>query len=201
MVSFEVYNTTLWNIVMMINRAEKGTCSIHLIHNARNESWQNNHLLDASIEMMKEHQIPFVGVPGTIDNDIFGSDYTIGFDTAINTAVDAIDKIRDTAASHDRLFIIEVMGRNTGFLAVAAGLAGGAEDIFIPEAPFKVENTVELIERGAKRGKLSSILVTAEGHKPGRAGTRIGSHRGANLGYAWSRCCRYKRWWANNTHG
>jgi 6-phosphofructokinase 1 len=87
----------------------------------------------------------------------------------VNTAVDAIDKIRDTAASHDRLFIIEVMGRETGFIAVAAGLAGGAEDIFIPEAPFKVEKTVELIERGAKRGKLSSILVTAEGHKPGRA--------------------------------
>ena len=77
--------------------------------------------------LWNEHQMPFVGIPGTIDNDIFGSDYTIGFDTAINTAVDAIDKIRDTAASHDRLFIIEVMGRNTGFLAVAAGLAGDYE--------------------------------------------------------------------------
>lgn len=116
-----------------------------------------------------EHQIPAVGVPGTIDNDIFGTESTIGFDTAVNTALDAIDRIRDTAASHDRLFIIEVMGRDSGFIAVAAGLAGGAEDIFIPEHPFKIEKTVELIKRGMGRGKSSSILIAAEGVKPGRA--------------------------------
>lgn len=116
-----------------------------------------------------EHQVPIVGVPGTIDNDIYGTELTIGFDTAVNTALDAIDRIRDTAASHDRLFIIEVMGRDSGFIAVAAGLAGGAEDIFIPEHPFQIDRTVELIKRGVARGKNSSILVTAEGAKPGRA--------------------------------
>lgn len=119
--------------------------------------------------LWSEHQVPIVGVPGTIDNDIFGTQLTIGFDTAINTALDAIDRIRDTAASHDRLFIIEVMGRDSGFIAVAAGLAGGAEDIFIPEHPFQIDKTVELIKRGIARGKNSSILVTSEGAKPGRA--------------------------------
>ena len=79
--------------------------------------------------------MPFVGIPGTIDNDIFGSDYTIGFDTAVNTAVDAIDKIRDTAASHDRLFIIEVMGRDAGYIALRSGVGVGAEAILIPETP------------------------------------------------------------------
>lgn len=119
--------------------------------------------------LWKEHGIPSVGVPGTIDNDIYGSDQTIGFDTAVNTALQAIDRIRDTAASHDRLFIIEVMGRDSGFIAIAAGVAGGAEDIFVPEHPFNVEKTVDLIKRSVGRGKKSSILVTAEGHKPGRA--------------------------------
>ena len=119
--------------------------------------------------LWQEHKIPIVGVPGTIDNDIYGTEYTIGFDTAVNTALDAIDRIRDTAASHDRLFIIEVMGRDSGFIAVAAGLAGGAEDIFIPEHPFQLDKTIQLINRSMSRGKSSSILVTAEGVKPGRA--------------------------------
>lgn len=119
--------------------------------------------------LWNEHKIPIVGVPGTIDNDIYGSDNTIGFDTAVNTAVDAIDRIRDTAASHDRLFIVEVMGRDSGFIAIAAGVAGGAEDIFIPEHPFHLEKTIDIIKRGMNRGKHSSILVTAEGQKPGRA--------------------------------
>jgi 6-phosphofructokinase 1 len=119
--------------------------------------------------LWQEFKLPIMGVPGTIDNDIYGTEFTIGFDTAVNTALDAIDRIRDTAASHDRLFIIEVMGRDSGFIAVAAGLAGGAEDIFIPEHPFQIEKTVELIQRGMSRGKSSSILVTAEGVKPGRA--------------------------------
>lgn len=119
--------------------------------------------------LWEEHQIPVVGVPGTIDNDIFGSDKTIGFDTAVNTALEAIDRIRDTAASHDRLFIVEVMGRNSGFIASAVGLAGGAEEIFTPEANTTVDKAVERIKDAISRGKTSSILITAEGQKPGRA--------------------------------
>ena len=116
-----------------------------------------------------EYKIPVVGAPGTIDNDIFGTDRTIGFDTALNTALDAIDRIRDTATSHDRLFIVEVMGRNSGFIASCVGLAGGAEDIFTPEGHTTVERTVERLKEARQRGKLSSIIVMAEGHKPGRA--------------------------------
>ena len=126
-------------------------------------SFQGAHLL------FQEHQIPVVGVPGTIDNDIPGTDRSIGYDTAINTALSAIDKIRDTAASHDRLFIVEVMGRESGFIASAVGLAGGAEEIFAPEHPVHLEKVIERIQKGIQRGKSSSILVTAEGQKPGRA--------------------------------
>ncbi len=110
-----------------------------------------------------------VGIPATIDNDIFGTDYTIGFDTAVNIALDAIDRIRDTASSHDRLFIVEVMGHDSGFIAVDVGVAGGAEEIFFPENPVAIEDAVEHIKRSIARGKKSSILVTAEGKKPGRA--------------------------------
>jgi 6-phosphofructokinase 1 len=119
--------------------------------------------------LWEEHQIPVVGVPGTIDNDIFGSDKTIGFDTAVNTALEAIDRIRDTAASHDRLFIVEVMGRNSGFIASHVGLAGGAEEIFTPENNSSVDKSVDRIKESIRRGKTSSILITAEGQKPGRA--------------------------------
>jgi len=119
--------------------------------------------------LYQEHGIPIVGVPATIDNDIFGTDLTIGFDTAVNIALEAIDRIRDTAASHDRLFIVEVMGRDSGFIAVDVGVAGGAEEIFFPENPVTVEETIEHIKRGIARGKKSSILVAAEGRKPGRA--------------------------------
>jgi 6-phosphofructokinase 1 len=119
--------------------------------------------------LWSEHQIPIVGVPGTIDNDIFGTDNTIGFDTAVNTALDAIDRIRDTAASHDRLFIVEVMGRDSGYIAAHVGLAGGAEEIFTPEFPITVDKVVEKIRSSQARGKKSSILVAAEGQKPGRA--------------------------------
>lgn len=119
--------------------------------------------------LWEEHQIPVIGVPGTIDNDVYGSDKTIGFDTAVNTALEAIDRIRDTAASHDRLFIVEVMGRNSGFIASHVGLAGGAEDIFTPEGNTTVDKAIDHIKDGIARGKTSSILVTAEGQKPGRA--------------------------------
>lgn len=119
--------------------------------------------------LWEEFQFPVIGVPGTIDNDIFGTDSTIGFDTAVNTALEAIDKIRDTAASHDRLFIVEVMGRNSGFIASHVGLAGGAEEIFIPDTAFSIDKTVERIKAGQIKGKTSSILIAAEGQKPGRA--------------------------------
>lgn len=119
--------------------------------------------------LWEEHQFPIIGVPATIDNDIYGTDLTIGFDTAVNVALDAIDRIRDTAASHDRLFIVEVMGRDSGFIAVDVGVAGGAEEIFFPENPVTVDQAIEHIRRGMARGKKSSILVAAEGHKPGRA--------------------------------
>lgn len=116
-----------------------------------------------------EHQFPVIGIPGTIDNDIFGTQLTIGFDTAVNTALDAIDRIRDTAASHDRLFIVEVMGRNSGFIASHVGLAGGAEAIFTQDVPISVDQAIDKIKAGLVRGKTSSILITAEGQKPGRA--------------------------------
>lgn len=107
--------------------------------------------------------IPAVGVPGTIDNDIPGTDYTIGFDTALNTVIEAIDKIRDTATSHERTFIIEVMGRDAGDLALWAGLAGGAETILIPEQDFDLNDMIDRLEKGKKRGKKHSIIIVAEG--------------------------------------
>ncbi len=126
-------------------------------------SFRGAHLLH------QEHSIKAIGVPGTIDNDIFGTDYTIGFDTAVNTALDAIDRIRDTAASHDRLFIVEVMGRNSGFIAAEVGLAGGAEVIFAPEYLFPIDQAVNQIKSAMSKGKMSSIIITAEGQKSGRA--------------------------------
>lgn len=106
---------------------------------------------------------PCVGVPGTIDNDIPGTEFTIGFDTALNTVIDAIDKIRDTASSHERTFIVEVMGRNAGDLALWAGLAGGAETILIPEEPFDMDSIKERLLKGLERGKKHSIIIVAEG--------------------------------------
>jgi 6-phosphofructokinase 1 len=119
--------------------------------------------------LWEEHRIPVIGVPGTIDNDIFGTDATIGYDTAVNTALDALDRIRDTAASHNRLFIVEVMGRDSGFIAIDCGVAGGAEEIFIPENLVSIDRAIQHIQRGMARGKTSSILVAAEGQSPGRA--------------------------------
>jgi 6-phosphofructokinase 1 len=119
--------------------------------------------------LYEEHKIPVVGIAGTIDNDVYGTDDTIGFDTAINTAMEAIDKIRDTADSHDRIFIVEVMGRNSGFIASHVGLSGGAEEILTPENIITVEKIVENLKSSRARGKTSSIIVTAEGQKPGRA--------------------------------
>ncbi len=107
--------------------------------------------------------LPCIGVPGTIDNDIAGTEFTIGFDTAINTVIEAIDKIRDTATSHERTFVIEVMGRNAGDIALWSGLAGGAETILIPEEKESFEDVLERLKWGQKRGKKHSIIVVAEG--------------------------------------
>ncbi|MBE4908250.1 6-phosphofructokinase [Bacillus luteolus] len=112
---------------------------------------------------LTEHGFPCVGVPGTIDNDIPGTDFTIGFDTALNTVIDAIDKIRDTATSHERTYVIEVMGRHAGDIALWSGLAGGAETILIPEADYDMNDVVSRLKRGHDRGKKHSIIIVAEG--------------------------------------
>jgi len=117
----------------------------------------------------EEHNIPFIGIPGTIDNDLFGTDYTIGFDTALNTIVEAIDKIRDTASSHNRLFFVEVMGRDVGFIALRSGIASGAEAILIPEVENQVPNLKSHLEDGFKRKKSSNIIIVAEGEETGGA--------------------------------
>lgn len=108
----------------------------------------------------KENGLPLIGLPGTIDNDLAGTDYTIGFDTAVNTALEAIDKIRDTAYSHDRIFVVEVMGRRKGFIALEVGIAGGAESILLPEVPLDLDKMVHALR---KAGKRSCIVVAAEG--------------------------------------
>lgn len=115
-----------------------------------------------------EFDFPIVGIPGTIDNDIYGTDYTIGYDTALNTVIEAIDKIRDTANSHNRLFMVEVMGRNAGHIALNAGIGAGAEEILIPEENLGKERLIETLQRSKKSGKSSTIVVVAEGDKIGK---------------------------------
>ncbi|MCA1009916.1 6-phosphofructokinase [Halobacillus halophilus] len=112
---------------------------------------------------LTEKGYPCIGVPGTIDNDIPGTDFTIGFDTALNTIIDAIDKIRDTATSHERTYVIEVMGRNAGDLALWAGLADGAESVLIPEFEDEFNDVIDRLKRGHERGKRHSIIIVAEG--------------------------------------
>lgn len=116
-----------------------------------------------------EYQIPTVGCPGTIDNDLYGTDYTIGFDTAVNTSLEAIDKIRDTADSHDRIFFIEVMGRDSGYIAIQSGIGGGAEIVMVPETHTPLKKVVSTLKEGWTRSKSSSIVVVAEGDEEGHA--------------------------------
>jgi len=123
---------------------------------------------NGGIVFNKEFKIPLIGIPGTIDNDIFGTDYTIGYDTALNTIVQVIDKIRDTASSHNRLFFVEVMGRDAGFIALNAGVGAGAEEILIPEENLGLERLLESLKRSKRSGKSSSIVVVAEGDKIGK---------------------------------
>lgn len=120
-------------------------------------------------QFSEEFDVAIVGIPGTIDNDIYGTDYTIGYDTAINTVVEAIDKIRDTASSHNRMFLVEVMGRDAGFIAIRAGIACGAEAILIPEIKGEVEKLKDFLEKGFKRKKSSNIIIVSEGEESGGA--------------------------------
>ncbi len=120
-----------------------------------------------ALKFNEEFDFPVMGIPGTIDNDILGTSFTLGFDTAINTVVDAIDKIRDTASSHNRLFFVEVMGRDVGLIALNAGVGAGAEEILIPEQNLGLERLVESLKRSKNSGKSSSIVIVAEGDKTG----------------------------------
>lgn len=117
----------------------------------------------------REYDIPVIGIPGTIDNDLYGSDFTLGFDTACNTVIEAIDKIRDTAASHDRLFFVEVMGRDSGCIALNTGIAGGAEAILMPEKETAIDDLIESLESAVAGKKTSTIVIIAEGDQSGGA--------------------------------
>lgn len=122
-----------------------------------------------AVNFFERHTIPAVGLPGTIDKDLAGTDFTIGFDTAVNTAVEAIDKIRDTAEAHDRLFIVELMGRDAGYIALHSGIACGAEDILIPETETDIEEVLNRIDADERRKKAVHIIVVAEGDDFGGA--------------------------------
>jgi 6-phosphofructokinase 1 len=144
-------------------------------------SWKNiqKHNLDAlvviggdgtfigAMKFGQKYNLPIIGIPGTIDNDIFGTDFTIGFDTAVNTVVEAIDKIRDTATSHNRLFFIEVMGRDAGFIAVYSGIAAGSEEVLIPEKDRGIEKLFDSLEQTSRRQKSSRLVIVAEGDNNG----------------------------------
>ncbi|MEG1498140.1 MAG: 6-phosphofructokinase [Bacteroidales bacterium] len=122
-----------------------------------------------ALNLAERYDVPIVGLPGTIDNDLFGTDYTIGYDTAINTVVEAVDKIRDTAGSHDTLFFVEVMGRDAGFIALHSGIAVGAEDILIPETITDLDTLIEKLEYDQRKHKTSGIIIVAEGDELGGA--------------------------------
>ena len=128
-----------------------------------------NGTFTGAAEFDKEYNFPIIGLPGTIDNDLYGTDSTIGYDTAINTVVEAADKIRDTATSHDRLFFIEVMGRDVGFIALRSGIACGAEFILVPETTTYIDNLTRLLRHDWRRNKTSGIVIVAEGDDQGGA--------------------------------
>lgn len=174
-----------------------------ILHTARSERFKQpegqaeavSHIRDAGIEglviiggdgsfrgavKLTQAGVPCVGIPGTIDNDIFGTDDTIGFDTAVNTCLDAIRKIRDTATSHERTFVLEVMGRDSGWIAIASGLSGGAESIMIPEYPVTLDEVIARVRRGFERGKAHSLIVVAEG---AGQGFKIGEAIKAETGF------------------
>jgi 6-phosphofructokinase 1 len=119
--------------------------------------------------LAEQTSVSIIGVPGTIDNDVYGTDYTIGFDTAVNCAIEAIDRIRDTARTFERVFFVEVMGNHTGFIALHAGMAGGADSLVIPEDPMDVPDICKRLQEGRDLGKKSAIVVVAEGENPGNS--------------------------------
>ena len=134
-----------------------------------------------AIKFYEEHKLQVIGIPGTIDNDIFGTSFTIGFDTAINTVVESIDKIRDTAISHNRLFFVEVMGRDAGHIALNAGIGAGAEEILIPEEDMGLDRLLDSLRISQKSGKTSSIVMIAEGDKTGKNIFEIASYVENNM--------------------
>src|SRR5690606_5875728 len=117
--------------------------------------------------LSNEYDVPVMCIPGTIDNDLYGTDYTLGFDTANNTVIEAIDKIKDTAASHNRLFFVEVMGRDSGCIALNAGVSGGAEAILLPEKETAIDELIAMLKTAKARNKTSTIVIVAEGNKNG----------------------------------
>ncbi len=131
---------------------------------------------NGGMALSEEFDLPIIGIPGTIDNDIFGTTHTIGFDTACNTVVDVVDKIRDTASSHKRLFFVEVMGRDAGHIALNAGIGAGAEEIIVPEENLGMERLLESLARSKKSGKSSSIVIVAEGEKLGKNVFELGEY-------------------------
>ncbi|MFD1602311.1 6-phosphofructokinase [Flavobacterium artemisiae] len=128
-----------------------------------------------------EYDFPVMGIPGTIDNDIYGTSFTLGYDTALNTVVDCIDKIRDTASSHNRLFFVEVMGRDAGHIALNAGIGAGAEEILIPEEDLGLDRLLDSLQKSKASGKSSSIVVIAEGDKIGKNVFELKDYVEANL--------------------
>jgi 6-phosphofructokinase 1 len=140
-----------------------------------------------AVDFYREHKVPTVGVPGTIDNDLYGTDMTIGYDTAVNTALGAIDKLRDTGQSHDRMFIVEVMGRHAGFIGLASGIGGGAEEILIPETRTDLDSVCRRLQERLAAGKTSLIMVVAEGEEAGGA-IEIGGKIRAAIGMDFRVC-------------
>lgn len=140
----------------------------------------NGSLEGASI-FQKEYSIPFIGIPGTIDNDLMGTRCTVGYDTALNTVIEATDKIRDTAISHNRLFFVEVMGKGTGHIALNTGIGSGAEEILIPEQNMGIERLLESLSKSEKSGKTSSIIIVTEGEKIGKNVFEYASYIEKNL--------------------
>ena len=134
-----------------------------------------------ALKLKDEFNFPVIGIPGTIDNDLFGTSHTLGYDTALNTVMDAIDKIRDTAISHHRLFLVEVMGADAGYIALNSGLAIGAQEILIPEVNMVFDNLINSLKKSKKSGKTSSIIVVAEGDKTGKNVFELASKIEKNL--------------------
>lgn len=139
-----------------------------------------NGSLTGARDLANEYDFPIIGLPGTIDNDLYGTDYTIGYDTALNTIVDCVDKIRDTANSHDRIFFVEVMGRDAGFLAQNSAIASGAEAAIIPEDQTDVDQLAQFISRGVRKSKNSSIVIVSEARENGVGGAMYYAERVRN---------------------